>query len=213
MTTTGTEARGLRERKKHRTREALIDAAYELFAGQGYEATTIDQIAEAVEVSPRTFFRYFGSKEDVALHLQDSVWNEVLAAYADQPRKYPLLVATRRAVADVLARIEDGSLGIDLDRLTCMHEVIHENEKLGGAARQRELRQSETFLRVTAERLGADPAVDPRPAIVTGLVVAAIQLAMHSPVLLAQGVPLLERIDRCLAYLEEGVNYPGVEGG
>ncbi|HEY1179643.1 MAG TPA: TetR family transcriptional regulator [Phytomonospora sp.] len=207
--TTSTEAQGLRERKKRRTREALIDAAFELFDGQGYEATTVDQIAEAVEVSPRTFFRYFGSKEDVALHLQDSVWIEVLAAFAAQPRRHPLLVAIRRAIAEVVAGIEDGSIGIDLDRVACMHELLHENEKLGAAARQRELRQSDTFLRVTAERMDADPAVDPRPAIVTGLVVAAVQLAMHSPVLLAQGLPLLERIDRCLSYLEDGVNYPG----
>ncbi|MFC5946574.1 TetR/AcrR family transcriptional regulator, partial [Micromonospora harpali] len=48
---------GLRERKKQKTRLALIDAALDLFLRQGYEATTVDQIAAAVEISPRTFFR------------------------------------------------------------------------------------------------------------------------------------------------------------
>lgn len=208
--TTSTAAPGLRERKKRRTREALIDAAYGFFTEQGYEATTVDQIAEAVEVSPRTFFRYFASKEDVALCVQDGVWDEVLAVYAAQPRRYPLLVAVRRAVAEVMAEAGTGRADLDLDRVTEMHTLIHANEKLAGAARQRMANLSEVLQRVTAERMGADPATDPRPAVVTGLVIAAIQLALHSPALLAQGLPLMARIDQCLAYLEEGVNFPGV---
>ena len=63
---TGQEVQGsLRERKRARTRRALIDAAAELFDRQGYEQTTVAQIAAAAEISTRTFFGYFASKEDL----------------------------------------------------------------------------------------------------------------------------------------------------
>ena len=58
---------GRRARKKQRTRDALFEAAMELFAAKGYDRTAVHEITDAVDVSERTFFRYFASKEDLVL--------------------------------------------------------------------------------------------------------------------------------------------------
>ena len=96
---------GLRERKKVQTRIALIDAALDLFLTQGYEATTIDQIAAEVDVSPRTFFRYFASKEEVALSppadAQEIFLAEVLAR-PDSESPYTALSQAMRATVETL---------------------------------------------------------------------------------------------------------------
>ena len=68
---------GLRERKKQRTRAMLIDAAMDLCLKQGYEQTTVEQIAAAADVSPRTFSRYFATKDAVFLTLIEDYADEV----------------------------------------------------------------------------------------------------------------------------------------
>jgi AcrR family transcriptional regulator len=68
----------LRERKKQRTREALIDTALDLFTRNGFAHTTLDELCDAVEVSKRTFFRNFTSKEDVAMAPTQDLWSAFL---------------------------------------------------------------------------------------------------------------------------------------
>src|ERR671914_1677128 len=75
---------GLRERKKQRTRQQIIDAAMELFAERGYQATTIAEIAEAADVAPRTFFSYFPSKEAVVFHTVDRDLERLASALRDR---------------------------------------------------------------------------------------------------------------------------------
>jgi AcrR family transcriptional regulator len=89
---------GLRERKKARTREALRDAAMVLFTRQGFDGTTVEEIADACEVSPRTFFRYFPTKEDVLFADSDARRGILLAVLADRPADEPPVVALHAAM-------------------------------------------------------------------------------------------------------------------
>jgi AcrR family transcriptional regulator len=88
----------LRERKKARTRASLREHALRLFREQGYQATTVEQIAAAAEVSPSTFFRYFPTKEDVVL--QDDMEVRLLDALARQPADLPPIPAVRAAMVE-----------------------------------------------------------------------------------------------------------------
>ena len=97
-----TAAVGLRERKKARTREALQEAAMDLFTRQGFDGTTVEEIADACEVSPRTFFRYFPTKEDVLFADTEERRERLLAVLADQPAgdaPFVVLHAAMRALA------------------------------------------------------------------------------------------------------------------
>lgn len=75
-------ASGLRERKREQTLQRLTEAAMKLFLAKGYEATTLDDIAAAAEISRRSFFHYFASKEDVVVAWQDRSADALTAAIA-----------------------------------------------------------------------------------------------------------------------------------
>jgi AcrR family transcriptional regulator len=96
-----------RERKKSRTHDELVAAATQLFATNGYEQTSIEQITELVDVSTRTFFRHFASKEEV-LFPQTFPTEALLAATAAQPESSNDLQAIRDAYVELLPKDEVG---------------------------------------------------------------------------------------------------------
>lgn len=87
---------GLRERTRRAVQAALSEAAQELFATQGFEATTVDQIAAAAGISPRSFFRYFASKEDAVIGRYDLQSDDLAAALSARPLDEPVWDSLRR---------------------------------------------------------------------------------------------------------------------
>jgi AcrR family transcriptional regulator len=95
---------GLRERKKQKTRESIQRTALRLFEKQGYEETTIEQIAAAAEISPSTFFNYFPTKEDVVLY--DAYDPMAIRMFLERPKNEPLNVGLRQVLEGLAATFE-----------------------------------------------------------------------------------------------------------
>ncbi len=188
---------GLRERKKARTRAAIRQHAVRLFREQGYHATTVEQIAEAAEVSPSTFFRYFPTKEDVVL--QDDFDVLALEAFQAQPPGLGPVAAFRAAMSAVFRQLS----AEDLER-------FRETTALSITVPEIRARSFEEFahgIQVIAEamakRVGRDPgdfAVRNLAGAIVGVVMAATLAEAQDP-----GGDMLSAIDTALAHLENGL--------
>ncbi|MGY4711012.1 TetR/AcrR family transcriptional regulator [Mycolicibacterium sp. CBM1] len=116
---------GLRERKKQRTRAMLIDAAVTLCLEHGYGNTTVEQIAAAAEVSPRTFSRYFPTKDAVVITVVDDLVHAALRELATIEPSTPPLTALACAHVRALRRVPSGEVpGLSGRRLVLMLNVI-----------------------------------------------------------------------------------------
>ncbi|WP_030321830.1 TetR/AcrR family transcriptional regulator [Streptomyces flavochromogenes] len=157
---------GLRERKKQRTREALIKVALELFTAHGYERTTVDEIVDTVEVSQRTFFRYFSSKEEVAFAVQQMVEERFVEALRRRPPGEGPFDALRNAVLSGWDTIGDAITEVvPLDLYLRTFQMIESTPALLAVHLRRSTEMEETLARIIAEREGLDVDADPRPRI------------------------------------------------
>jgi len=189
---------GLRERKKAKTRAAIREHAMRLFEEQGYAATTVDQIAEAADVSQSTFFRYFPAKEDVVL--TDDFDPLLVRAVRGQPADLHPVEAIKLGIREVFAGLNDDEWERERRRLRLVQSVPE--------LRARSLHQYAAAIsllaEVVAERAGL-AAGDFGARVLAGAVIGACLAAVSE----GEGVGLdrigLDPLERALDLLRDGL--------
>ena len=205
MTQAAAQGCGLRERKKARTRAAIRQHALALFLTQGYAATTVEQIADAAEVSPATFFRYFPTKEDVVL--QDDFDILALAEMEAAPPELSPIAAFRAATTALRAQLSveeikafeattQLTMSVPEVRARAIDEFVRTIDNISGAIARRTGASADDF------------AVRTMAGAIIGVIMAAtMPWETGSP---ADMNEVFDRIDAGLAQLEAGLPLPGV---
>ncbi|MBB6732499.1 TetR family transcriptional regulator [Cohnella zeiphila] len=194
--TQGKEKIGLRERKKRKTRLTLQQQALRLFREQGYRETTIEQIAEACEISPSTFFRYFPTKE--ALVLDDEYDPILVREFQRQPPELTPIQAFRAAA-------RAGFAGMTLEESAALKERIGLMISVPELRAASLMQMNETLLMIAeimAERLGRSKddfqVMTFAGSILGAMMTVQIYCKNHPEADFAQTV------DEALSYLETG---------
>lgn len=196
---------GLRERKKQRTRATLIDAAMDLCLRQGYESTTVEHIAAAADVSPRTFSRYFTTKDAVFLTLIEDYSHEVALELETVPADVGPLEAIRQAHVAVLTRVAQRQVGrMTTDRIILMLRIINASDALKQAASDFKHDHTEV---VIAKRMGVD-VEDRRRRLVSAIFASIIVTACGDLIADTDSVRLgplvmVERLDEAFGHVAQ----------
>jgi AcrR family transcriptional regulator len=163
-----------RQRKKQLTKDALIAAALELFAAQGYDRTAVHEITDAVDVSERTFFRYFASKEDLVLSFIRDGAIAFAEALTARPAQEEPLAAARNALQVSLRELSGGQ---GLPNYLSAMRLIDATPTLLAAYLRYAHDQDDKIIEVLARREGVDPVTDRRPRVLAAVIGALVFLS------------------------------------
>jgi len=197
----GHSSTGLRERKKARTREALSEAAIARFARQGFDGTTVEEIAEACEVSPRTFFRYFPTKEDVLFADAAARRERLLSVIAERPVGEPAFTALCAAMRTLTADYRD-----DRDALVARSKIVAASPHLQAYKAEHQHGWEADVVDVLERRAFAQHEAVRRDelVLVTAVTTAALRVALDAWVADASAPDLGVLLDDAFARLATG---------
>jgi AcrR family transcriptional regulator len=188
---------GLRERKKLKTRAAIQKEAMRLFLEKGFDATTIEEIAEAVEISPSTFFNYFPSKEDVVF--EDELDPLILTAFDALPAETHPVRRLRMAMQTVFSHLTPEQDRMMRERM----QLMAATPELRGAMLSQFASIVDQIAHLLAPRVGRkrdDFAVHNIAGAVLGVLLSATLALADNP-----KADIHRVVDEALAHLEAGL--------
>jgi AcrR family transcriptional regulator len=194
---------GLRERKKAETRRALSSAALRLARELGPDGVTIEAIAEAAGVSPRTFFNYFASKDDAIVGVTPAEASELVGDLIARPQDEAPLAALRAMSTAAAARLEATA-----DELWDRHQLTQEYPSL---ATRRAAAFADVERRLAdeiARRTGLDVDRDPYPALVVAAAIGALKVGVSVWQERGRTEPLADILDEAFRHIEHGMALP-----
>ncbi len=191
-------AEGLRERKKRETRGRLYLAALRLAAERGVGGVTVEEIADAAQVSPRTFFNYYPSKEAAVVGASADLPERLAAAVVARPQNEAPLAALAAVLRAHLA-----ALDADPQMRLMRTAVMRASPELLATAVGSGLGVERAVAEAVAMRLGVPPGADPYPLLVTAAAFGALRAAMSTAELSASA--LTRSLDRCFEHLGAGL--------
>lgn len=167
-----TASEGLRERKRRQTRQRIVEEGLRLFLANGFEATTLDDVAAAADISRRTFFYYFDSKEDIVMAWQSGTGEAVRAAIREESPDQAPLDAVLNTLLKMTAQYTSEQM-VAIDRLLRSTESLRARKQAGYVQREQELFEALTELWPRPERRTA-------LRVVAMVSVGAMRLAMEA---------------------------------
>ena len=189
-----------RERKKQQTRQALRREALRLFGERGFDATTIHDITEAADVTPRTFFLHFGSKEDVLLgDARDGVaaFEEMLR---DRPDDEDVFTAVRETVIGLLA-LDD----TPVEETRLQARLMIDAPSLMGRVYEHYVEFEEIIARAVADRFGLDAERDAYPRLLSTCAMTAVRVALVLWYQRGEKEPLADVVAELFTVLGDGL--------
>lgn len=196
----------LRDRKKQRTRRAVELAALELFEELGFDGTTIDEIAAAADIAPRTFFHYFPSKEDVLLADYTIRLEKIVTVLRAGPPAQEPWLALRGAFVTVAADYE-----AEREQLLRRFRIIQSTPSVSARNLLLQASWEDAVTAAVSEWLDVDASSDIRPRLLAGAALAAMRASLRQWLTEDGNSRLPDHITYCFDLMQVGLGHVGPE--